>query len=227
MGTLLPDALLVFAKTPSPGAVKTRLTPPLSAEEAATLYRAFLFDALDQYARLPVAVRLYVAEGSVAFPEEDIPRGITYHVQRGEGLGARLQQAFLETFAAGHTRIIVVGTDHPSLPQVFVEQAFEALRTPLQIVLGPSDDGGYYLLGKNEFYPQLFLQQYSHEQVFMETMARAGTTQAQLTILPPWYDVDDATSLRRLIAEVRTGDVVGPRTRAAVEALCARYPELE
>lgn len=220
----MKDALIVFAKAPVPGQVKTRLTPMLSEAAAARLYAAFLRDALDQYAALEADVRLYWSG-----PEPDVPPdvqaglmldGVASLVQRGDGLGARMQGAFLETFAAGYERVVIVGTDHPTLPSAFITRAFEALREPLAVALGPSEDGGYYLLGMNEFYPQLFSgMRYSHGAVFEETLARAGETGAALTVLPPWYDVDTPEALGRLRADLDEPDVQAEHTRQALDEL--------
>ena len=208
------DALIVFAKAPVPGQVKTRLTSVLSEEEAARLYAAFLQDALDQYAALGTDVRLYWGSPLDTVPDDLVPADVQAFTQAGDGLGARMQRAFLETFAAGYERVVIIGTDHPTLPSAFVEEAFAALREPLSVALGPSEDGGYYLLGMNEFYPQLFADmRYSHADVFHETLARAEGTSAALTVLPPWYDVDTPEALRRLRADLEDMDVRVPHTR--------------
>ena len=166
----------MFAKVPEPGRVKTRLCPPLSPEQAAALYDAFLRDALDRYAALGAAaggpaVRLYLG-GAAREPADLVPDGVSVHPQRGDGLGERMLRAFVETFAAGHGRAVVVGTDHPTLPDSFFGLAFEALGDPMTAVLGPSDDGGYYLLGLNEVTADLFDMDYSHASVFDDTMER-------------------------------------------------------
>lgn len=208
-------ALIVFAKVPEPGKVKTRLCPPLTPEEAAALYTAMLGDALDQYAALGLPVRLYLGPSEAPLPERLVPPGVTVHAQRGDGLGARMQRAFLETFLAGAQRAVILGTDHPSLPSAFVAFALEAIEHPESIVLGPSDDGGYYLLGMHSFYPALFEgMTYSHAAVFDDTVARAAATDAELTILPPWYDVDDGATLDRLRLDLAADPDGAPRTRA-------------
>ncbi|GIV62393.1 MAG: hypothetical protein KatS3mg044_1259 [Rhodothermaceae bacterium] len=199
------DALIVFARVPEPGRVKTRLIPYLTAEEAADLYAAFLRDALDQYLALGVAVRLYLAPPEGAMLPGWIPPAVDRFEQRGEDLGARMRRAFLETFVAGYERVVIIGTDHPTLPTAFIAQAFAALETPRTVVLGPSEDGGYYLLGMNEFYPEAFHEMtYSHDRVFVDTLARLAETPAVPVILPPWYDVDTPEALRRLRDDLDT-----------------------
>ena len=230
-----PAALVVFAKRPEPGHVKTRLVPPLTEAEAAALYDAFLRDGLARYAAPgafgeatgeAVAVRLYLA-GEGALPDDVVPAGVTVHAQRGDGLGARMQRAFLETFADGFGRVAVVGTDHPTLPLAFLGEAFRALEAPRTAVLGPSDDGGYYALGLNDLpadAPGLFAMRYSHAGVFDETLARLLGAGLRPVVLPPWYDVDDAADLRRLLADWRAGADVPPRTANSLKALLEAHP---
>ncbi len=216
----MDDVLLVFAKVPRPGEVKTRLTPVLTPEEAAQLYDAFLHDALDLYSELSVDVRLYLAPPLPDDGLDGIPEQISVHEQTGDGLGPRMQRALEEVLASGYDRATVVGTDHPTLPLAFLQQSFEALEEPGSITVGPSEDGGFYLLGMNAFYPQLFEgMTYSHEEVFADTLARVETTNAEITVLPQWYDVDTPVALRRLIEDLDEAAVHAPRTRSTVERL--------
>lgn len=212
--------LLVFAKIPRPGHVKTRLTPVLTPEEAARLYRAFLRDALDVYKDLPVDVRLYLAP---PFSEEEVravPASISVHEQHGDGLGARMAAAFREAFHDGYARAAVVGTDHPTLPPAFVRQSFTALDGDRAVSIGPSADGGFYLLGMSAFYPHLFEDMaYSHDDVFADTLTRISRTDAQLTVLPQWYDVDTPAALQRLIDDLSDAEPSLPRTRALIDEL--------
>lgn len=217
---MIRDALLIFAKVPAPGDVKTRLVPPLTEAGAARLYEAFLRDALRQYRALDADLRLYLSPPADRLPPALVPEGVGVHLQRGEGLGPRMAHAFVETFAAGYERVVVIGTDHPTLPTPFIEMAFDALAEPLSVSIGPSEDGGYYLLGMNDFFPQLFHQmRYSHADVFAETLDRVAATRAGLTILPTWYDVDTAEALERLRADLQDPAVTAPHTRAALAAL--------
>lgn len=219
-----PAALIVFAKPPTPGRVKTRLTPVLAPEEAALLYKAFLLDALAQYTALAVDVRLYLAADPDAGGEEEplaeAPPAAQRFRQTGPSLGARMQAAFRETLAAGYERAVIIGTDHPTLPSAFIQQAFAALEAPSSVALGPSTDGGYYLLGMNAFLPALFADmQYSHDRVFAETLARAAQADARITILPAWYDVDEPADLQRLAAELAEQPDRAPRTHAVLRQL--------
>jgi uncharacterized protein len=220
------NALIVFARLPEPGRVKTRLTPLLTASEAAELYEAFLRDALDSYTSIPAELRIYLAcDGDV--PAELISHG-SVHFQRGEGLGERMLAAFVEAFLAGYERVVVVGTDHPTLPLQFIDMAFEHLRDPRAVAIGPCDDGGFYLLGMNDLFAELFRgMTYSHAFVFEETMERAAGVGVGVTVLPPWYDVDTPEDLMRLIVNLdRESAETAARTRAVISKLRHAYAVL-
>lgn len=226
MGTS-EQALIVFAKLPRPGQVKTRLTALLSPEEAARLYAAFLQDALDVYLGLEADVRLYFGPSDQEIPTEFQPAGVSVHWQKGEGLGARMAAAFAETFVAGYKKAVIIGTDHPTLPEAFVQQSFHVLDGSKAISIGPSEDGGYYLLGMNTFYPQVFQNMtYSHDQVFRQTLDRAEATGADIHVMPEWYDIDDPETLMRLAGDLETAEQPLERTRRVMAKLQQAHPSL-
>ncbi len=225
-------ALVAFAKPPVPGRVKTRLTPPLAPEDAARLYGAFLRDALDQYRELGATLRLYLAldeESPASRQGAAYPEWMADSVfrQEGAGLGERMKHAFEETFAAGARRALLIGTDHPTLPSAWIRKGFSLLETPDRVVLGPTADGGFYLLGMNRFYPQLFEDMaYSHEAVFEQTADRAARCGASLHALPAWYDVDTFDDLKRLAEDLRRDNAAARRTRGMLRRLAGRYEGL-
>lgn len=213
-------ALLVFAKVPRPGQVKTRLTPVLTPAQAARLYTAFLRDALRQYARLDLAVRLYIAPPLPNDSLVGVPTDVSVHEQTGDGLGARMLNALRDSVDAGFDQVAVVGTDHPTLPSAFIERGFSALTDPPALSIGPSSDGGFYLLGMTTPYPKLFDgMNYSHDRVFSETLSRAAATDARVTVLPEWYDVDTPATLRRMVDDLEDPAVDAPNTRRMVDQL--------
>ena len=189
-------ALIVFARSPRAGQVKSRLTSLISPQEAADLYRVFLMDGLKQYASLNVDVRLYMSDGA----PPDVPLyGAIIKKQHGDGLGERMQYAFQETAAAGYEQIVIIGTDHPTLPDAFIRGAFDGLSEAPSICIGPVEDGGYYLLGMNPLMHGLFEGiTYSRPDVYRRTLARAYQSGANVVQLPEWYDVDTPNDLRRL-----------------------------
>lgn len=216
----METCLIVFAKVPRPGEVKTRLTPALSPQEAARLYRAFLQDTLHHVTQLPVDVRLYLAPPRPEDGLDEVPLSVSIHEQTGSSLGARMQQAFRDVFEKGAERALIVGTDHPTLPLSFLRQGIAVLQSNRSVCLGPTEDGGYYLLGMNRFYPQLFAgMSYSHPDVFSDTLDRVERTDAQFTVLPRWYDVDTPEDLSRMRSDLEEKDIEALRTRRVLERL--------
>lgn len=210
-------ALIVFARPPIAGLVKTRLTSLLTPTEAANLYAAFLRDALNQYSTLEADVHLHMSE-TYAF--DDLPPGISYYTQVPGDLGHKMATAFSNTFGLGYTRVIIIGTDHPTLPDAYLKAAFRALESPPAVALGPTNDGGYYLLGMTQFYPELFQAMvYSQPDVFSETIARARPLYARVVQLPTWYDVDDPEDLKYLAASTD----LPIHTRSAMDGLRLKY----
>jgi hypothetical protein len=170
--------------------------------------------------QLEVDVRLYLApplpEGGV----DALPTDVRLYEQRGDGLGERMRRAVRETLDDGYDQVVLLGSDHPTLPVSFLREAFGALEEPASICVGPTEDGGFYLLGTNAVYPQLFEEMsYSHSEVFDDTLARAGRTDAGLTVLPPWYDVDRPADLRRMLSDLDEGTAEAPNTRRIADQL--------
>lgn len=215
------DSLIVFAKAPVPGRVKTRLTPYLSEEQAADLYEAFLRDALALYDELPVDVRLYVPRPG-QIPEDLLvrPGSMRLFRQRGEGLGRRMRNAFEETLDDGYARAIITGTDHPTLPIEVFEKAFRSLKGECAICIGPSEDGGYYLFGMNAFFPEVFEgMTYSHSNVYEQTQERIASLGVRVRVLPEWFDVDTPGALRRLEKEAGAAEHALPHTTRAMKVM--------
>lgn len=221
--------LLIFAKYPQAGRVKTRLVPPLTHADAASLYRAFLLDTLELLRSEldSVAIHLLVdrQEDIVPMREliEEIQGGdeIILGVQRGEGLGERLTNAFIDAFSLGEGRVCALGSDHPTLPVECLRQAFDDLAL-YDVVLGPVEDGGYYLLGLNRPVDPLFSDMpWSKPTLFASTVARAGELGLSVGMLRQWYDVDDALTLERL-EEDREHLPSGGRIAAVLEAIARK-----
>jgi rSAM/selenodomain-associated transferase 1 len=194
--------LALFAKAPVPGQVKTRLVPPLGAAEAAALYRAMLLDILDQHAADPFDLSLWHAppEAGDWFRRHAPPR---YRIlpQRGADLAARMTHLFEAHAEEGFDRIVLRGTDSPTLPADRVRSAFERLET-CDLVLCPDPDGGYNLVGLRGACPRLFDLEMSTGDVLRETLERAREQDLRSALLPPGYDVDTAADLERLAVDV-------------------------
>ena len=194
-------AVAIMAKAPRPGAVKTRLCPPLLAAEAAALYRCFLLDKIAAVQALS-GVRPMVAytpdeaqaEFAVLAPD------FALVPQRGPDLGARLHTTLASLLAAGHPGAIAVDSDTPTLPREFLQQAVDCLTGPgPDVVLGPTEDGGYYLIGVRVANRALFDDMpWSTSAVLEITLRRAAAAGLQTVCTPAWFDVDTPDDLRRL-----------------------------
>ena len=194
-------AVAIMAKAPRPGAVKTRLCPPLLAAEAAALYRCFLLDKIAAVQALS-GVRPMMAytpdeaqaEFAVLAPD------FALVPQRGPDLGARLHTTLASLLAAGHPGAIAVDSDTPTLPREFLQQAVDCLTGPgPDVVLGPTEDGGYYLIGVRAANRALFDDMpWSTAAVLEITLRRAAAAGLQTVCTPAWFDVDTPDDLRRL-----------------------------
>jgi uncharacterized protein len=214
-------ALIVVGKAPEAGLTKTRLVPPLSADAAAELYRAFLLDAVDLGTRLGCD-RLSVVHPRGAAPALStiLPKSVHLVEQPAEGLRAALAFAFATHCAQGFERVVLIGSDNPTLPAERVEQAFTALESH-DLSIGPSADGGYYLIGMSQAHLGVFDGiDWSTSRVYTQTLDRARRLGLRVHALAEWYDIDTPADLQRLQLELcSTPETVAPYTRAAMGRL--------
>ena len=207
-------ALVVMAKAPRAGKVKTRLSPPLTPEDASRLNVCFLRDTTQNLsevaARTGKAAGLisYTPVGEEALFDDLLPDGFHLMAQRGDGFGERLLCTAQDIFAKGFGSVCMIDSDSPTVPtQVFVNAIEELHRPGDRVVLGPSQDGGYYLIGMKRAHSELFEAiSWSTSRVSDETRERCGAAKIELIELPMWYDVDDAASLRILVEELQLGN---------------------
>jgi len=193
--------LIVFAKAPEPGRVKTRLCPPLRPEEASAVHEASLRDVVHTARDAHVDVRLLYddAPGSAAYFADAFP-DLTRAPQGAGDLGIRLETAFDDAFASGAAAVAVIGSDAPTLPVPTLRSGMEAVLCH-EVVLGPTSDGGYYFIGaRAEAWPlaRRMLQDipWSTDRVLRDTMARLAGLVRDVELLPPWYDIDRIHDLR-------------------------------
>ncbi|MBI2986519.1 MAG: TIGR04282 family arsenosugar biosynthesis glycosyltransferase [Deltaproteobacteria bacterium] len=196
------NALVVMAKAPVTGMVKTRLVPPLSPEEAAELYRCLLLDILEGLKSFGAA-DLFVAFTPVASAPSIkalAPPNFACFAQRGEELGERMYNIFTDLSTKGYRNVIIVGSDLPVLPPRFLEDAFVMLqRSEMSVVLGPSRDGGYYLIGMSQPIAEIFKDMpWGSGLVLFKTVQRLGSLGVIPYFLPPWFDIDKPEDLRYL-----------------------------
>ena len=202
-------ALAVMAKAPRAGKVKTRLSPPLTLAESAALNTCFLRDTAANLNSVSGAAGLicYTPAGDEAAFNHLLPDTFTLIPQRGDGFGERLYAAVQDILACGYSSVCLIDSDSPTLPAAFFQQALAALSEPGdRIVLGPSHDGGYYLIGMKAAHSAPFEKiSWSTDAVAEETRQRCREASLDLVELPLWYDVDDGETLRLLRAEVLEG----------------------
>ena len=200
------NALAVLAKAPIAGSVKTRLVPPLTHEQAALLYRALLIDQLEHLRGLTGCELFLLFAPPSAEAEMRALAPSAYHLspQQGDDLGARMASAFGAMRRAGYKNIILIGGDLAPVPRDYFAAAFMFLESPdRRVVLGPSLDGGYYLIGANQPIDELFHgMTWSHEQVLAQTQARLITLNMRYFLLPTWFDVDTPADIDRLESQI-------------------------
>ncbi len=202
-------ALAVMAKAPRAGRVKTRLAPPLTLEEAAAINVCFLRDTTKNLESVAGSGRAagvisYTPVGDEALFEGLLPAEFALLPQRGDGFGERLLATAEDLLACGYGSVCLIDSDSPTVPAIAFEQAIAALqREGDRVVLGPSEDGGYYLIGLKGAHPELFAEiNWSTSTVFAETVAAAEAAGIEIVKLPLWYDVDDSATLATVTAEL-------------------------
>ena len=249
-------ALAVMTKAPQAGRVKTRLVPPLTPDEAAELNKCFLRDTaaaiLIACSRRPVGdanashspsrsfgvagseaataargVAVYTPVGGESAYDDILPADFSLLPQRGDKFGERLYFAVEDLFKCSFEAVCLIDSDSPTVPAENFAEAVELLRvSDDRVVLGPSDDGGYYLIGVKKPHRHLFERiDWSTERVLDQSIQRATETGLKVQLLPTGYDVDDGASLRRLCNELladTTSADVAPDTRKFLAKLTAQ-----
>ena len=214
----LQSEIVVVVKAPRVGLVKTRLTPPLTKEDAAALAACFARDVVNCASGLAdVVIIAYAPAGGRAALETTLRRGdLLWLEQRGADLGERLDAAAAHAFARGFGPLVFLGADSPTLPPSFISQALQSLAEgQSDIVLGPTDDGGYYLVGLRRPAPGLFQNvAWSTPEAYAQTVRNAERLGLRLHELPRWYDVDTPADLLRLRAELFNDEAARQRAPA-------------
>lgn len=225
-------ALAIMTKAPRAGQVKTRLVPPLTPEEAAELNAAFLRDlslsilrACEMSPAKPVAV--YTPRGAEAAYQNILPDKFLLLPQRGENFSERLVFAAEDLFAVGFTSVCLINSDSPTVPpQNFAEATIELAEPPDRVVLGPADDGGYYLVGLKRMHRRLFEKiDWSTDRVFEQTKQRAAELELRVYELASGLDVDDPASLACLSEQLlsnQSSPDIAPQTRKILAELTSR-----
>jgi rSAM/selenodomain-associated transferase 1 len=211
----MQNLLILFAKAPERGYVKTRLVPFLSEENACTLQKALILDTLYQtespqwntvLACAPTPEHPFFIECSQRQPVRLIK-------QEGTDLGERMKNALYWGLGSSYQKVVIIGCDTPTLPVAFLCDAFVALDHH-QAVIGPSTDGGYYLIGATSVNTNLFANMaWGTDHVFQKTVEQLKADQWSYHLLPPWYDIDrpeDMTRLKEQLNLMRKEGIVLP-----------------
>jgi rSAM/selenodomain-associated transferase 1 len=203
------NALVVMAKAPLAGQVKTRLLSTLNAAQAARLAKTLLVDQLNHLRKMPAAdLYLAFAPGEMhSLMEELAPPPFAVFPQQGDDLGARMQAVFGKLLCEDYKNIVLIGGDLAPVPLRFLDQAYGFLdAVEHRVVLGPSRDGGYYLVGCNQPTPELFREMsWSHHAVLTQTLSTLKRSNVAHDLLPIWFDVDTVDDVRELSRELSSG----------------------
>ena len=204
------DCAIVFARNPVAGRVKSRLWARLTPEQACRLHCASTNDTLALLDHsLPSAQKwLFFSEplaNGAAQGAIRVPASFGMGVQRGDGLGERMSDAFERAFRDGARRAVIFGSDSPTLPSAISRDAFERLND-CDLAIGPAEDGGYYLIGCRRFDRRLFEGvEWGTPLAFQQTLTNAERMHYSLAVLERWFDLDEWKDIERVIAEARAG----------------------
>lgn len=219
MDKLDNSCALLFVKYPARGQVKTRLAVELGRSAAVELYRNFVVDTLSTLQKLTIPFKIFYYPSSA---KEKLTKWLgeqySYTPQSGENLGERMKNAFLHTFTDNFSRVVIIGSDSPDLPEDFISQAFCALQKH-DVVIGPSKDGGYYLIGfsQTHFLPEAFEGiLWSYNSVFRQTVDILNQHFYSVYMLPQWYDVDTLADLNDLMVRNKDTDFNRSKTYACL-----------
>ena len=198
--------VLLFVKAPIKGRVKSRLAVVVGEEAALALYRGFILDTIAAVEEVGDGLRIAVHPPD-ALQAVSAWLGPSYELmpQRGDDLGARMSNAFEAAFAQGCSRAILIGSDIPDLPSQMVRDSLAALESH-DAVIGPAEDGGYYLIGfqRSAFLPAIFRgMAWSTNTVFYDTMHKLREASLRVHVAPQWRDVDTREDLQALIERSR------------------------
>lgn len=213
-------SLIVFAKEPVLGQVKTRLAKSISNEYALRLYKAFVQDTIQLGSGIEADLKIlaWTGEGFPEYLKSIAPDWILFK-QSGKDLGERMHNAFMYAKDLGAYQSIVIGTDSPTLPPTFIEEAYERL-SDHDMVIGPCQDGGYYLIGLRSSHPELFENtDWSTDTTMIQTLQNARALGKITHPLPQWFDVDTLDDLEQLRDSLNRDRSYASHTRVIVNEL--------
>lgn len=185
--------LAVFFKVPILGKVKTRLASEIGEKKSLLIYTQMLDDTFKKVTKLNNVDVCGFYDG------EEYSQNLTFicYKQEGRDLGERLINAFSKLFSEGYNKVCIIGADSPTLPEKYIHSAFSML-DKVDVVIGPTIDGGYYLIGLKTLYPKLFEDiSWGSKTVFDETLKKIHSVRLTYHILPKWFDIDRLSDLQK------------------------------
>jgi hypothetical protein len=196
-------SIIIMAKVPSAGKVKTRLEPHFSTEQCAALAEAFLQDAVGKAKKVCENVILaYSPPEEINALKKILPFQNVFIEQTGRDLGEKMFNAFKFAFEQNSESVVMIGTDSPTFPADFIEQAFAFLELETEVVLGGAEDGGFYLIGLRALREEIFENVgWSSPEVFEQVYRNIMNLNLHLRETPSWYDVDEPKDLEKLREE--------------------------
>lgn len=214
-------ALIIMAKVPTAGNVKTRLQPFLSPDECAALSEAFLRDAENKAKTVCENVILaYSPDEKINDLKSIFPAQNIFVGQTGKDLGEKMFNAFKFVFEQKTDSVVMIGTDSPTFPFDFIEQAFEYLETNSDVVLGKSEDGGFYLIGLRKLERGIFENvRWSSSDTFEQVFENIHRLNLHLREVPSWYDVDERADFEKLREEILHNSNAQRRAPATFELI--------
>jgi rSAM/selenodomain-associated transferase 1 len=216
------NCILIFVKYPADGKVKTRLAQDLGGHVVSEIYKCFVEDLIDMLDGLGADVKIFFDPPDAREQFEHwLGSDRSYFAQAGDDLGQRIKNAFLHAFSKDYKRVVIIGSDSPDLSRDFIESGFEGLNDN-DAVVGPSSDGGYYLIG---FSTEGFLKEafedihWSSEDVCRVTIDKLQKHKRKLYVLEQWHDVDNLEDLKALILRSKGTDFENSRTISYLKSL--------
>ena len=221
MNDLMPDLprrVILFTKVPLPGQVKTRLMTCLSAEECASLQSSFIKDIVRACLESDAGLYIFYAPAEEITPlKECVPDSARLYRQKGREIGERMHNAFCRTLSECRASVLI-GSDIPAMSSDTITRAFEALSL-CDVVLAPSEDGGYSLIAMKEPHKFLFsLSHYSTTSVLEETLAKIHESDLSCILLETCSDVDTEEDLKNLVKDIENGKIDVPETKKFLTA---------
>lgn len=199
--TATTDLLMIFVKKPEKGRVKTRLAESIGHQRALEVYRQLLIITKRETRYVEVDKQVWYSPEIVDDDIWDTP-AYTKRTQEGDGLGKRMKNAFQQAFAEGYQRVVIIGSDCPYITENSIHQAFAKLENS-ELVIGPSADGGYYLLGMRAFYPDLFdNKEWSSSSVLKQTLDEVKKQDLSIFKLPELNDIDTLEDLQAVAKDI-------------------------